>query len=145
MKRLLLTLAFLTLAGPALADPCGAIPEKGPLPAWAKAGAHVIGSARYFVDGDGLCISASADPATWVEFRIADFYAPEIHAPGGQQAKAALQRIVGSHPVDCTIVRGDHRAIRSYDRLIGVCRVGGVSVGELMRRAGVAEGGKGRR
>jgi endonuclease YncB( thermonuclease family) len=33
---------------------------------------------------------------------------------------------------------------RSYDRVVARCTVGGQSIGHLMRRAGVREGGRGR-
>ena len=33
---------------------------------------------------------------------------------------------------------------RSYDRVVAKCEIGGVSIGELMRAQGVAEGGEGR-
>jgi hypothetical protein len=35
----------------------------------------------------------------------------------------------------------DHQ---TYDRMSAVCRIGGRSLGDLMRAAGVAEGGRGR-
>lgn len=73
------------LALPALADPC-----TGPLP---KEGARFSGVVRYVGDGDGLCVGASSDPSTWIEVRLADFYAPELHDPGGAEAKAALARL----------------------------------------------------
>ena len=33
---------------------------------------------------------------------------------------------------------------RSYDRIVANCRIGGVSISELMRRQGISEGGNGR-
>ena len=33
---------------------------------------------------------------------------------------------------------------RSYDRVVATCRIGGVSIGDLMRGAGIQEGGNGR-
>jgi endonuclease YncB( thermonuclease family) len=89
-------------------------------------------------DGDGLCVSDSADPARWIEVRLADFYAPELQAPGGQDAKRALIRIAMGRQVTCTAGK------RSYDRVVARCWVGPTSIGDLMRRAGVSEGGNGR-
>ena len=40
------------------------------------------------------------------------------------------------------VCRADHL---SYDRVVARCEIGGRSVGDLMRAAGVAEGGNGRR
>ncbi len=142
----LVPLVFLSLAwaSPALADPCKAIPDRGPAPIWAKPGYSVTGPVRYIADGDGLCVGASADPETWVEIRLADFYAPELRDPGGAAAKAALERITRGRTLSCVAQRGQGGRVLSYDRLIAVCRLGGVSLGDLMRRSGVAEGGNGR-
>lgn len=120
--------AFLCLATVAHADPC-----EGPLP---KPGTEFSGIVRYVGDGDGLCTGSSPDPATWIEVRVADFYAPELNEPGGREAKAALARLVTGRLVSCIAGR------RSYDRVVAVCRLGGRSVGDLMRAAGVAEGGR---
>jgi len=140
----LLALSMLACAGPALADPCKAIPDRGPPPAWARPGYSVTGPVRYVGDGDSLCVGPSKDPATWVEIRLADFFAPELAEPGGPAAKGALERLTRGRRVTCTAVRGNGGRAVSYDRLIAVCRLSGVSLGELMRRSGVAEGGKGR-
>jgi endonuclease YncB( thermonuclease family) len=122
--------AVLGLAGPALADPCEA--------ALPKQGATFAGVVRYVGDGDSLCVGPGSDPATWIEVRLADFYAPELHGPGGAAAKQTLSRIALNQRVVC---RAQHR---SYDRIVAACTLGGRSVGELMRRAGVTEGGAGR-
>jgi hypothetical protein len=75
-------------------------------------------------------------PVYWVEVRIADFYALELHEPGGQEAKAALDRIAKGRVAEC-------RAIgQSYDRVVSACTVHGVSLGDRMRAAGVTEGGR---
>lgn len=132
VRTLALTfLAGLSIPAIAAADPCEA-----PLP---KPGASFAGIVRYVGDGDSLCVSDSADPRTWVEVRIADFYAPELHAPGGQDAKRALERLAMGKRAACV---AQHR---SYDRVVAVCRVDGRSLGDAMRAAGVREGGNGRR
>ena len=143
-RFLLLAVSMLACAGPALADPCKAIPDRGPPPAWARPGYSVTGPARYVADGDSLCVGPSKDPATWVEIRLVDFFAPELAEPGGPSAKGALERLTRGRTVTCTAVRGRSGRAVSYDRLIAVCRLGGASLGELMRRSGVSEGGKGR-
>lgn len=116
-------LAF--LASPALADPCEA-----PLP---RRGAAFEGVVDYIVDGDGLCVRT---PAGLVEVRLADFRAPELSEPAGPAAKAALQRLVMGRRVRC-VASG-----RSYDRVVADCTLEGVSLGALMRAAGVREGGR---
>ena len=131
MRRLLALAAGLAaLPLPAQADPCTA-----PLP---KCGEPFSGPVRYVGDGDSLCVGATAEPSTWVEVRLADFYAPELHAPGGQQAKAALEAITRGRSAQCL---AHHR---SYDRIVAACSIDGADVGDLMRGAGVLEGGNGK-
>lgn len=125
-----LTILMLAQSG-ALADPCTA-----PLP---KAGTPFNGTVRYVGDGDSLCVGQSNSPNTWIEVRVADFYAPELHAPGGRNAKAALERIAMWKPAQCMAGK------RSYDRVVAQCTIGGTSIGQLMRQAGIVEGGRGKR
>lgn len=122
-----ITVLAVLIATPALADPCEA-----PLP---KPGQAFAGPVRYVGDGDSLCVDG---PTGLVEVRIADFYAPELHAPGGRQAKAALERIAMGRRVECRAGK------RSYDRVVARCTLAGISLGDRMRRAGVQEGGRGR-
>jgi micrococcal nuclease len=114
----------------ALADPCTA-----KLP---KSGTVFTGTVRYVGDGDSLYIGNSANPKTWIEVRIADFYAPELNSPGGKAAKSALQRITMGKPLHCTAGK------RSYDRVVATCNLAGYSLANLMRLSGVAEGGRGK-
>lgn len=123
-------LALVGLPSLAYADPCTA-----PLPAQ---GTSFSGIVRYVGDGDSLCVGTTADPADWIEVRLADFYAPELSAAGGSQAKATLQQLLAGRTLACQAGR------RSYDRVVAACTLNGVSVGDLMRRRGVAEGGNGR-
>lgn len=136
--RLLLPVALLGLATPALADPCKAIPDKGAMPSYLSRGATFSGPVTYVGDADSLCVGRSASPDQWVEVRLADFYGPELHAPGGREAKAALEAIAMGKTARCIAER------RSYDRVVARCRINGTSIGDLMRRAGVPEGGRGR-
>lgn len=141
------------IAGPALADPCHAIPDKGPMLTWLHKGVTFSGPAVYVGDGDSLCIdvgtrkplssvfewgSRPTKSDDWVEVRLADFYAPELHDAGGREAKTALERIVRGKRLTCV---AEHRG---YDRMVATCRIDGVSIGDRMRRAGVIEGGRGR-
>ena len=130
------------LAQPAFADPCTAIPDRGPSPAWLRHGATFAGPVVYVGDGDGLCLASvpgrEADKSTWAEVRLANFYAPELHEAGGPEAKAALERVAKGKAAICIAGK------RSYDRIVAVCTVDGVDLGEAMRRAGISEGGRGR-
>ncbi|MBB4147524.1 thermonuclease family protein [Sphingobium scionense] len=92
-------------------------------------------------DGDGFCVGQTADPHEWIEVRLADFNAPELHTPGGPAAKAVLERLAFQREVVCTSERGRGGRVRSFDRVIARCRIGGASLGDLLRQAGVAEGG----
>jgi endonuclease YncB( thermonuclease family) len=128
------TLRLLCPIAPVHADPCEA-----PLPS--QAGILFSGVVRYVGDGDGLCVGKTADPKEWIEVRLADFNAPELHQPGGAAAKAALERIALQHAAICTTERGRGGRVISYDRVIARCRIGAESIGDLLRRTGVAEGG----
>lgn len=131
-------------AAPALADPCKAIPDKGPKPSWIKLGAPFSGPVTYVGDGDGLCVAVGEGPAAWVEVRLSDFSAPELHEPRGREAKSALESIAMGREVTCTPTKGESGSIWTWDRVVAVCRLDGVSLGDQMRAAGVAEGGRGK-
>lgn len=124
--------------GIAFADPCELIPERGPMPSEVRSGQLFTGSVTYIGDGDSICVALGPSHAQWAEVRLADFYSPELHEFGGQEAKAALSRLVEGKTVQC--IAGH----RSYDRVVAVCRLRGKSVGELMRSSGVSEGGRGK-
>lgn len=132
MNRLHLIAAasFLVCAwsAPALADPCeGALPAKG---------TTFVGVVRYVGDGDGLCVGPAGHPDRWIEVRLADFYAPELHEAGGREAKRRLERLVMGKPLVCRAGR------RSYDRVVAACMLGGRPLGNLLRQAGGIEGGR---
>jgi endonuclease YncB( thermonuclease family) len=127
----------LVITSIALADPCTA-----PVNHF-RPGDRFVGQVRYVGDGDSICIGRSPNPRTWVEVRLADFYAPELHAPGGEWAKATMMRLARGRMAMCTAQIGDHGRVTSYDRVIAVCRINGVSLGDQMRRASVREGGNG--
>lgn len=134
-RRALLTLP-LTLAAVvcgaatgANADPC-----RAQLP---KPGVTFTGAVRYVGDGDSLCVGASSDPRTWIEVRLADFYAPELAQAEGAAARRTLARIAEGRLARC--IAGH----QSYDRVVARCSINGVSIGELLSRQGVREGGRG--
>lgn len=140
IRPAILTAALALLATPALADPCEAVPLNGPLPAYLAKGKTFTGPATYIADGDGLCVEVGrkGDHTTWVEVRLADFFAGELYDEGGQQARDTLALITGRKHLVCT-----SEGRKNYDRVIAVCRIGGVSIGDRMRRAGIPEGGRG--
>jgi len=124
----------------AIADPCKAIPDNSPRQLKLRAPMLVSGPVVYVGDGDGICVAGTPgrerDPGTWVEVRLEDFYPPELNAPGGRAAKDALTGIAMGRRVSCLGVK------LSYDRLVARCSLGGNRfLGDLMRRAGVREGG----
>jgi endonuclease YncB( thermonuclease family) len=126
--------ALFVIATPARADPC-----EGPLPN--RPGLGLSGTVRYVGDGDSLCVGQTADPNEWIEIRIADFDAPELHKPGGEAARLALVQLALGQPVACRTERGRGGSVISFDRVIARCWIGSKSIGDLLRRAGIAEGG----
>jgi micrococcal nuclease len=106
-----------------------AAPFEAPLSAL---GATFSGVVSYIVDGDGLCVG---NDRGGIEVRLGDFDAMELHDADGSDAKAALARIAFGKNITCV---ADHR---SYDRIVAVCTLDGKRLGDLMRAAGVPEGG----
>lgn len=149
MKRAMIAVVLLG-ASPAFADPCKAIPDRGPMPGWVKPlmrpGATFSGRVVHIIDGDGLCLATVAFPTrpeTWLEIRIADFAAPEIREPGGKEAKAVMSRLALGKLAVCTVQRDRKgRSTRSFDRVIASCSVNGAGLADQLRRAGVMEGGR---
>jgi micrococcal nuclease len=107
------------------------------MPPYLRPGAVFKGPVVYVGDADSLCVGVGPRGVGWVEVRLADFYGPELQEPGGPAAKASLERIAMGRTVICTAGR------RSYDRVVARCTLQGVSLGDRMRSAGVAEGGRG--
>lgn len=138
--RAVLAVAFALIGTPVLADPCEAIPKKGPAPPeYVRRGAVFSGPVVYVGDGDGLCVKVGPRKGLdWVEVRLADFYAPELDEPGGREAKSALERVAMGRHAQC-VAEG-----KSWDRSVARCAIGDVSIGDLLRGAGVEEGGRGR-
>ena len=100
MRFLLFLLPCLCAPAVAFADPC-----EGPLPR--TAGAEFSGVVRYVGDGDSLCVGNASDPSTWIEVRLADFNAPELHADGGAAARIALERLAMGQNAQCVATRGE--------------------------------------
>lgn len=130
---------FAAIAATALPTGASADPCEGALPS--RAGTVFSGSARYVVDGDGLCLGASTDPRKWVEVRLADFDAPELYGPGGYAARGRLTKVVGNQLVTCQAVRGRSGRVIVHDRVISACWIGKRRLGDALRAAGGVEGG----
>lgn len=142
MGSLTLVLTFMTgafAAGAARADPCKAIPDRGPLPAGLARGAVFSGPVVYVGDGDSLCVGLGPRREDWVEVRLADVYAPEAREPDGPRAKAILERLALRRRLTCV---ADHQ---SYDRVVATCRLDGRLLSDRLRATGAPEGGRGRR
>jgi micrococcal nuclease len=89
----------------------------------------------YIVDGDGLCVGRERGG---IEVRLADFNAVELNDDSGQgpMARMALSQIALGKTVECRAGK------RSYDRTVAACTLDGKPLGDLMRAAGVPEGGR---
>jgi endonuclease YncB( thermonuclease family) len=87
-------------------------PCTAPLP---PRGTIFSGTVRYVGDGDSIRVGNSGNPATRIEVRVADFYAPESHSAGGPLAKAAMERVAMGRSLQCVAGR------RSYDRVVAQC------------------------
>ena len=124
-------------AGPAFADPCEA-----PVTVY-RAGQTVTGMVRYVGDGDSLCVGSTTNPRDWIEIRLADYFAPELSAPGGADAKARLDGLVRGKVLTCHVVRGHNGRTYSYDRLIAACALQGQALASMLVRAGGRMGGNG--
>lgn len=132
----LITMLF---ASAAIAPACFADPCNAKLPR--KAGAIFSGTVKYVGDGDSLCVGTTGDGKEWIEVRIADFDAPESSTKDGRRGKEILSNEVLGKAVTCTVTKGRSGKTISYDRVHAICRVGGSSVGDLLRKAGAPTGG----
>jgi len=74
------------------------------------------------VDGDTIVIDKQ-------RIRIQNFNAPEMNEPGGPEAKAKMQQLTAGKSVHC-----DEKAHDRYGRIVARCSVGGVDLGQAMRR-----------
>ena len=124
----------------AMAPACFADPCEAKLPS--KAGSIFTGTVKYVGDGDSLCVGKTGDGNEWIEVRIADFDAPESSTKDGQRGKRILESVALGKSVTCTVTKGRSGRTISYDRVHAICRVGGASVGDMLRQAGAPTGGR---
>lgn len=131
-------LTALAWGGTAAADPCTAIPPNGPTPSYLAPGSKFSGPVTYIGDGDSLCVAVGGDQSSWVEVR-SDFNAPELAAPGGAEARAALEAVALWKRASCTAGQ------RTHDRVAAQCSIDGRSIASSLRAVGAKEGGNGRK
>lgn len=134
MRSFLIAAALFALPSAAHADPC-----EGRLPT--QAGQTFAGTVRYIGDGDSLCVGRTADPSEWIEVRLADFDAPELHARDGRRSRDMLSRLARGRTVACTASRGRSGRVVVHDRVIATCRLNGRRLGDLLRAQHAPEGG----
>ncbi len=91
----------------------------------AYAGQVIEGKARV-IDGDTIVLSG-------IKVRLNGVDAMELGTEAGQQAKAAMSKIVHRQTVTCEL-NGE----RSYDRMIGVCYANGNDVAAVLIANGYA-------
>lgn len=91
--------------------------------------AAVSGVVRQVMDGDTLAIRTPERP--YVKIRLYGVDAPEHGQPYGEQAKAALKRLVGGREVFIRIKNVDQ-----YGRLVGEVFLGKQNVNETLVRDG---------
>lgn len=103
---------------------------RGPLPPVREKFSGVV---TWVGDGDMVCVGPDRDLR--IEVRVADFNAPELNEQNGKLARDALREIAMNKFVEC---EGSHY---NHDRIVAVCKIGGRSLGELMREKRVPEGG----
>lgn len=123
-----------TLTAPALTDPC-----KAPLPS--RPGQAVADKVRYTGDGDSLCVEGSANPSDWIEVRLANADAPQLHSSEGPRAKATLAAIALGRFAFCRAEAGRQGRVVVWDGMFACCQINGETVESLLRAASVLETG----
>lgn len=96
---------------------------------------------RYVSDGDSLCVGSVSNADEWIEVRLADFNAPELHSPLGSQLMRQREQIALGQQTTCRAVRGRSGRVVTYDRVIALCKIGNRSVRDLLRDQGSTQGG----
>ena len=90
------------------------------------AGEQITGPVTHIRDGDTIEVAG-------VPIRLNGVAAPETHEPGGQEATAAMARMVDGKTVTC-----DLNGERSHDRRVGICYLDGHDIGAAIIGLGVA-------
>ena len=93
---------------------------------------EITGTVTHVRDGDTIEVDGTA-------IRLQGVAAPEMHEPGGHEARAYMVEMVLHQEVTC-----DLTGERNFDRLIGVCQllqkptVGGGDLGAMIISVGLA-------
>ena len=85
-----------------------------------------VGIVTHVRDGDTIEVGG-------LPVRLEGLAAPELDAPGGEEATEAMHMLVDGQEVRCELT-GE----RSGDRCIGTCYLGGTDIAAELVRAGVA-------
>ncbi len=78
------------------------------------------------IDGDTVRVAGQ-------KVRLQGLAAPELHEPGGQEAKNALIELVRGQHIICEL-----DGTTSYDRVVGICYVGGRDLAAELVMRGLA-------
>jgi len=87
---------------------------------------EVLAGQTSVIDGDTLRVAGQ-------KVRLQGLAAPELDEPGGIEAKNAMVQLVERQQASCEL-----DGTTSYDRVVGICYVGGRDVAELLVTRGVA-------
>ena len=87
---------------------------------------EVLAGPASVIDGDTLRVAGQ-------KVRLQGLAAPEMDEPGGVEAKNAMIQLVERQEVSCEL-----DGTTSYDRVVGICYVGGRDAAELLVVRGLA-------
>ena len=84
-----------------------------------------VSGRAYVRDGDTIEVGA-------VPVRLQGLHCPEPDEPGGRAATSAMQNLTRGKEVRCNLT-GE----RTYDRIVGICRVGDLDLAAALIREGL--------
>ena len=122
-----LLLAFALLAGAAAAQ------DAPPEPAIEEAAPPPLAGPAVILDGDTLILNDAGPRGGDVTVRLFSIDTPEMDAPFGPQARAALDDLVGAAIVTCTPIETDR-----FERTVATCTARTGDLGAALLRGGWA-------
>ncbi|WP_133255218.1 hypothetical protein [Phenylobacterium kunshanense] len=125
MPALVGAAAILSASAAAEASVCtGSPPAKG---------AEVHGPVLHVTDARRVCVATGANPADWIELRLAD-------VPGRgawtHEGRGALMAAAFSENVTCTVLR------RRRGEALAICHLDGVSIGRRAQQSDIVAAGR---
>ncbi|MCR5872796.1 hypothetical protein LRS10_00470 [Phenylobacterium sp. J426] len=96
-------------------------------------GGEVRGPVLHVADATRVCVATGADPADWIEVRLADLPRGESWA---RQGRGALMAAAFAENVTCTVLRPARGEVRA------ICRLDGVSIARRAQRPDIVAAGK---